>query len=269
MKSSVPQFYSRASLHVEIYDTQTKVGWESGHDDVSFYLEEARALQGPILELACGTGRILLPLAQLGREMHGLDANQPMLDVARRKLPNLTEARADLVHLHQGDMANFELPRQFGLILIGFRSFQALLTPEDQRRCLTCICRHLAPNGRAILNLFDARYDFILPGWQASFQPPREIRNPVSGRQVTVETLERYNEPLTQTLTERWRFTERLDEGPILRQEEEELTLRWTFRQEMRHLAELCGLAVEREYSDFHRSPPAYGKEQVWILKRS
>ncbi len=269
MKQSIPQFYTRPGLHVEIYDAQTKAGWQSIHDDVSFYLEEARALQGPILELACGTGRILMPLAQIGRETHGLDANSAMLEAARQKLASLSSKQAALVHLHQGSMADFDLARQFGLVLIGFRSFQAMLTPEDQRRCLTCIRKHLTADGRAILNLFDPRYDFMLPGWQESFQSPREMTNPASGHQVLVETLQRYNEPLTQTFTEKWRFTEKSDDGSILRQEEEELRLRWTFRQEMRHLAEICGLTIEHEYSDFHRSPPAYGQEQIWVLKRS
>lgn len=269
IKQSTPQFYTRPSLLVEIYDEQTETGWQSKHDDVSFYVEEAKASEGPILELACGTGRILLSLAKAGRDTHGLDINAPMLEAARQKLSNLPGEQAGLVHLHQGSMADFELPLQFGLIIVGFRSFQMLLTPEDQRRCLTCIRKHLTTDGRAILNLFDPNYEFILPGWQESLLAPREIHHPATGHRVLVETRERYNEPLTQTITEKWRFTEKSNDGSILRQEEEELRLRWTFRQEMRHLAELCGLAVEQEYSDFHRSPPAYGQEQIWILKKS
>ena len=74
-------------------------------------------------------------------------------------------------------------------------------------------------------------------------------------------------DPLAQILTQRWRFTERARDGRTLRVEEEILRLRWTYRQEMRWLLELEGLSVEREMSDFHGSPPAYGREQVWIVR--
>ena len=73
---------------------------------------------------------------------------------------------------------------------------------------------------------------------------------------------------MKQVLTELWRFTEINEAGDVLRQEEEVLTLRWTYRQEMRYLFELVGFEVEAEFSDFHGSPPAYGKEQVWVARR-
>jgi hypothetical protein len=153
-------------------------------------------------------------------------------------------------------------------IFIAFRSFQNLLTPEAQRRSLVCVRRHLAPNGKAIINLFDPKYDLILPGRHESVQLPRDVIHPVSGNRVLVETLERVNDPLTQTFKEHWRFTETAPNGEVVRQEEEYLELRWTFRYEMRHLVESCGLVVEAEYSDFQRSSPEYGKEQIWVLNR-
>jgi hypothetical protein len=164
-------------------------------------------------------------------------------------------------------MSRFDLGRKFAFIFLAFRSFQILATPEAQRQCVACVREHLAPNGRVVINLFDPRYDWLLPGRQEKLIAPREFVHPVSGNRVLVETLERINDPVLQTFEERWRFTERGPAGEIIRQEEERLRLRWTFRFEMRHLVESCGLAVEAEYSDFHRSPPAYGKEQVWVLK--
>jgi SAM-dependent methyltransferase len=260
-------FYSRHSLHVEIYDTQTARGWGTPQDDASFYLEEARTGGGPVLELGCGTGRLVIPLLETGLEIHGLDASEAMLEVTRQKRTSLTASSVERLHLHLGDMAQFDLDKRFALIFIAFRSFQILATTEDQRRCLLCIRRHMAPNGKVIINLFDPRYDMILPGRQESVLPPREFIHPISGNHVLVETLERVVDPLTQTFRERWRFTETNSVGEVLRQEEESLHLRWTFRYEMRLLVESCRFIVEAEYSDFHRSPPAYGKEQVWVLK--
>lgn len=268
MDSAMANFYSRPGIHLEIYDAQTEAGWGSVQSDAAFYLEEARRCRGPILELACGTGRILLPLLATGMEAHGLDISASMLNVLRMKTERLRQDEAARVHLHQGSMSDFELGTKFSLIIIGFRSFQALLTPEDQRKCLTSIQRHLAEDGRAILNLFDPRYDLVVPGRAEGDPAQRSLRNPATGHAVTVEVLMRENEPMTQTFKEQWRFTERADDGVVLRQEIEELQLRWTFRQEMRHLVELCGLQVEAEYSDFQRSAPAYGREQVWVLRR-
>jgi SAM-dependent methyltransferase len=265
MNETTP-FYSRPGLHVEIYDTQTAAAW-TGQNDEAFYLEEAQAGGGPILELGCGTGRLAIPLLATGLEVHGLDASPAMLAQAKRKRDRLPPETAKSLHLHHGDMAEFKFDRKFALIFIAFRSFQILATPEDQRRCLNCVREHLAAGGKAIVNLFDPRYDLMLPGQQETHFAPHEFIHPVSGNRVLVETLERINDPLSQTFEERWRFTETNRSDDTVRIEEEHLRLRWTFRHEMRHLAELCGFAVEAEYSDFHRAPPAYGKEQIWLLR--
>jgi SAM-dependent methyltransferase len=266
MNATVSLFYSRHGLHVEIYVVQTLSEWGT-QQDVAFYLAEAKTSGGPTLELGCGTGRLVVPLLSTGLEVHGLDASAVMLEVAKRKSEQLPAEVAKRLHLHPGDMSDFGLGQQFAFIFIAFRSFQNLLTPEEQRCCLTCVRNHLSPSGKVIINLFDPRYDLILPGRQESLRPPRDVIHPVSGNHVLVETLERVNDPVTQTFQERWRFTEISSTGEVLRQDEEHLQLRWTFRYEMRHLAESCGFLLEAEYSDFYRSAPAYGKEQVWILK--
>jgi SAM-dependent methyltransferase len=260
-------FYSRHGLHVEIYDLQTASGWGLPQNDASFYLEEAKASGGPVLELGCGTGRLVVPLLETGLEIHGLDASTAMLEAAQKKRELLPAEVATRLHLHSGDMSQFDLGQRFALIFIAFRSFQILVTPDAQRQCLLCIRKHLAPNGKVIINLFDPRYDLIVPGRQESVQSPRESVHPVSGNRVLVETLERVNDPVTQTFQERWQFTETNSTGEVIRQEEESLHLRWTFRFEMQHLLESCGFVVAAEYSDFRRSPRAYGKEQVWVLR--
>ena len=269
MEPTSPAFYSQDGLLVEVYDNQTIAEWEASQNDLPFYLEEAKVAGGPLLELGCGTGRLLIPLLSTGLEVSGLDASTAMLKVARQKRERLSPGLAGRLHLHQGDMREFELGQQFALILIPFRSFQLLLTPEAQHRCLICVGRHLAPGGKVIINLFDPRYNLIQPGKQPSAAPPKHLVHPVSGNQVLVEILERVSDPVSQTFKEQWRFTETDSTGALVRQEEHELKMRWTFRYEMRHLVENCGFVVEAEYSDFHRSPPQYGKEQILVLSRS
>jgi SAM-dependent methyltransferase len=269
MNPNAPAFYSQPGLLVQVYDNQKLAEWETSQNNVSFYLAEARIAGGPLLELGFGTGRLLIPLVSTGFEVSGLDASAAMLEATNQKRAQLSPELASRLRLHPGDMSNSELGKEFALILIPFRSFQLLLTPEAQRHCLLGIKRHLAPRGKAIINLFDPRYDLIVPGKQQRASPPRHLIHPLSGNHVLVETLERVNDPITQTFKEQWRFTETETNGAFIRKEEHELQMRWTFRYEMLHLIESCGLVVEAEYSDIHRSPPAYGKEQIWVLLRT
>jgi SAM-dependent methyltransferase len=264
-----PKFYSKPSLHIEIYDAMTSAHWESTSADISFLRQCFRDLGGPILELACGTGRVAVPLAEAGYEIHGLDASLGMLAVATAKKGNMASGASKRLSLVEGDMREFTFPIQFAGVYSTFRSFQSLLTTEDQECCLRCIYRHLRSDGLLVLNLFDPRYELLLPAECAATAPSRSLIHPTSGNRVTVEVLQRVNDVLHQCLTEIWRFTEfGPDDTTVLRQEEEVLKLRWTFRQEMRHLLRICGFRVVAEYSDFEMSPPDYGQEQVWVVAK-
>src|ERR1700682_3844608 len=86
--------------------------------DVAFYVAEARSDGSPILELGCGTGRIVIPMAEAGLEVVGLDASHDMLGVARNKhvaLPSHVQGRVQLV---DGDMRYFTTDRRFALVTI-------------------------------------------------------------------------------------------------------------------------------------------------------
>jgi hypothetical protein len=120
-----------------------------------------------------------------------------------------------------------------------------------------------------IIDIFDPRLDLLT---EDRFKPSRVIpsfRNPRTGHTVSIDQLERRNDHVQQRLVERWRFSETTDDGRIVRDEEETLELRWIYRYEMRYLFELAGFAVENEWSDFQCSPPAYGREQIWMVRKA
>jgi hypothetical protein len=166
-------------------------------------------------------------------------------------------------------MATFALDRRFRLVFCPFRAFQALLTPEDQRTCLACAHAHLEPGARLILDLFDPKIEWLGKDATHPAVGARDsVRHPRNGNEVRVEILGHVNDPLTQTFVETWRHEEVDAAGRVLRREEEELRLRWTYAQEMRYLLELTGFAVEDLWSDFRRSPPSHGREQVWVARR-
>jgi len=123
-------------------------------DDIPFYLEYASKLPGSILELACGTGRVTIPLANEGYNIWGIDLSKKMLYQLKVKMENLQEEVKERIHITQADMTNFELGRAFSLIIIPFRSFQSLTSEEQQRACLHTVHRHLSEEGYFIINVF-------------------------------------------------------------------------------------------------------------------
>jgi len=123
-------------------------------DDIPFYIERAKRIQGDVLELACGTGRVLLPMAQAGINVWGLDLSKEMLDQLDPKKSRLDQNVKDRIHTIHGDMSNFDLERKFSLIIIPFRGFQALTTNEQQKSSLQIIHRHLVDDGLFIIDVF-------------------------------------------------------------------------------------------------------------------
>jgi SAM-dependent methyltransferase len=260
-----PGFYSRPSLHVEIYDALERE--VPGGDDIGFFRGLALRTGGRVLELGCGSGRVTCPLAEAGVTIVGVDRSRAMLDVAetrRRDLPADVRRRLRFV---EADITDLRVGRGFGLVFAAFRVFMCLLDPEAQLAALATARRHLRPGGLLALDLFDPRLD-LLAGEAWAVRPMGEVRNPVTGRRVVVDVVERRNDLLMQRFTERWRFVEFDDGGDPVREEYETLALRWTFRSELEHLLARAGFELVAEMSDFAGSPPAYGKEIIVIARR-
>ena len=262
-------FYSARSLNVELYTQRTEVRENPVlAGDIDFYLERARESGGPVLELACGNGRIVLPMARAGFETTGLDLSEPMLEVARQRLaaePAEVQSRLKLI---RGDMRDFELGATFQTAIIAFRSFQMLQSPGDERACLRAVRRHMRPGATLMMDVFDPLLDRLTPGEQDDGARQMDTTiDPETSHRFEVEVLSRRNDTQNQLFREVWRFTERDETGAVLRQEEEALTMRWLYRWEIRYLLELCGFEIEAEHSDYRGSPPAYGKEQVYVAR--
>jgi SAM-dependent methyltransferase len=262
----VDQFYEQAgSLFVDAYDAFYSSSGPQIAGDLAFYQRVAREVGGPVLELACGTGRIALPLAGAGLHVTGVDRSEAMLTIARRKLAALPDSMQERLTLVNQDISALNLGRRFGFVFVPFRSFQALLTIDLQRKSLEAIRRHLEPTGRLALHLFDPRLDLLidanvtLPGLSGT--------HPKTGRRYVGEVLRTNFDHLSQIRRDLWRYTEIGPNGEVLAEDTRETALRWTYRWELHHLLNLCGLAVEAEYSDFVGSAPAYGRELILVAR--
>jgi len=253
-------------LDAELYDHYS-LGVD---DDVLFYVEEARRAGGPALELGCGTGRILIPIAGAGVDIVGLDRSPNMLAVLRRKLADVPAEAARRVKILEGDMRKFSLGRRFALVIIPYRAFLHLMTVDDQLRALAVIREHLVDGGRLVLNVFDPSLPLIVERIQSGGAPRRmgAFTNPHSGRLMVSWESFQYD-VARQILDGHFIFDEYDEHGTVVDRRYVPLALRWIYRYEMQHLLERTGFTIEALYGDCRRGPFQAGGEQVWIARRA
>ena len=245
----------------EIYDYQTQgIG-----GDVEFWTDLSRSAGANVLELACGTGRVVIPLARAGVQVTGLDISPYMLEVARRKLSNEPRDVIERVGLVEGDMRSFELGRTFGLVFVAFRSFQALLTRADQRACLECSARHLKRGGLLALHVFNPRLSRLTA--ETPVHEEREDFEGPDGMHVSWsgETTYDFAEQILRSV---WRYQRTAADGTVT-ESEHVLKLHYFFRFEMEWMLEACGFEVETLYGGFDRSPFAADSSEMIFVARS
>ena len=221
--------------------------------DVAFYRQAARDFGDPILELGCGTGRITMALAQMGKRVTGLDLSERMLEYATRKRSKLHTEERERVHLVQGDMAKFDLREKFRLIIIPFRPFQHLLEVKEQMACLDCARKHLMPGGRLILDVFQTDAE--------------RMHDPVHMRETPVveyKTSDGRKVGITERVAAFHRAEQINDVEMIYTIEhpggkKERLVFAWPlryfFRYEVEHLLARCGFRVRALYGNFDGMP--------------
>jgi ubiquinone/menaquinone biosynthesis C-methylase UbiE len=253
-------------FYAETYDAAVP----DGPGEMRFYLEAAdwaKARGEGVLELACGTGRVAVRLAQAGVQVVGLDLSSEMLAVAREKSREI-----DHVDWVEGDMRAFDLERTFGLVLIPGHAFHNLLTPNDQVACLGCAVRHLSPGGMLVVHL-----DHQDIGWLGDlardkdgvFVEEETFERPKTGRRVRAMRAWSY-ERSTQTAICQTRWEEPDENGDVIEtRETEPIRLHCLFRFEVEHLMARVGLEVRATYGDFFGQPLADDSPQmIWVARR-
>jgi len=251
-------------IWADIYDLQ----WGGFQEDIPFYVGEAERATPPILELACGTGRVTIPIAQAGVEVVGLDSSPEMLAVAQQKVAQLPPEVNERIRLLEGDMRDFSLDEQFGLIMIPFRSFLLLLSVEDQKQALRNIHRHLRSDGHLVFNIFVPDLGIIASHSGPLGEPLKrlkEIKDPETGHRVVIwET--RHYDPYSQLIDNFFIYDELDEAGVVVKRTYRPLKLRWVYRYEMEHLLDLCGFKVEELYGGFDRQPfDDDSREMIWV----
>lgn len=248
-------------------------GWAGVYDsiyayvreDIPFYVREAAQSGGPVLELGCGTGRVTLPIARSGVDVVGLDNSEGMLEQARGKARLLEDGHGG-IDLRSGDMRDFSLGRTFPLVIIPFRGFLALLSVEDQVRCLAGIREHLEPGGRLIFNVFAPDPQMLVEDEDAAFHL-RDVADPDTGRTFVIWQQTRVDN-FNQILSVRLIVDEVDQDGTAVNRFYCDYQIRYAHRFEILHLLERCGYEVIDLYGDFDGSPfDEESGEMVWVAK--
>jgi SAM-dependent methyltransferase len=235
--------------------------------DAPFYLEMAKELEGPVLEIGCGTGRVLLPIAREGIEIQGVDNSAPMLSVLREKLSHEEVSVRERVSLYAGDMREFRLHRKFRLVTMPFRPMQHMYKVADQVRALTSAAAHVADGGLLAFDVFYPKFDKLALGTgvemlEAEWSPPASPGT-IIRRWYRKEDLDKIKQILTLTFIFR---TYRDDQ--LVSEESETLKMSYYTYPHLRALFLLAGLEPVAEYGSFERTPLDNNAEEMIFLLR-
>jgi SAM-dependent methyltransferase/ribosomal protein S18 acetylase RimI-like enzyme len=262
------EFASRRArdFFAKTYD-QAVSDWPS---EIEFYRDlalQADARGQAVLELACGTGRVAIRLAQSGATVVGLDHSKSMLQVARQRGRN-----QENVSWVQDDIRAFDLGQEFGLIILAGHSFQNLLTSDDQVACLRCAYQHLAPGAVLVVHLDNPEADWLSSLVGASggqFEPAESFVHPETGREIRVQRAWSY-EPAEQTAISETTWEELDGSGAVLdRWESGALRFRVVGRFEMEHALARAGFEVEALYGSFARDRFGDDSQEMVFVARA
>jgi SAM-dependent methyltransferase len=231
--------------------------------DHSFFLKEAREANGKVLELACGTGRLSIPLLRAGIDLTCVDYSEEMLEVFRKKL----EANHLSCRIVNQDMADLSLPDRFDMIFIPFHSFSEILDESKHARALSRIREHVTEGGRFICTLHNpiVRTKSMDGTVKELGQFPTE-----EGRTLVVSTCFKYDE-CSQTASGH-QFYEVYDpEGMLVEKQHLPVSFYLFHGSQFEKLAHAAGLRVVRLYGDYQRSSFDEAKSpfMIWVLERA
>jgi ubiquinone/menaquinone biosynthesis C-methylase UbiE len=238
----------------ELYDIENAYD-----DDLPLLLRWAEAQGGPVIDLACGTGRTAIPLAEAGYQIVGVDIHGGMLARARAK----ARERGVTVELYEQDCADFAVPVQARLITMTGHAFQAFLTNEDQDRLLRAVYRHLTEGG---VFIFDSRFPALDELTQPEEELPWRTLTDQHGCTMHEATIARYD-PLAQV--QHWVTIRRFGSAPgEVDEQRSNIWLRYTHPLEMRRLLDQHGFDVVAIFGDWNQSLLAGDSYDMVVIAR-
>ena len=246
---AAPSPYDAPELYDELF--------ESLDFDRRFWLEVGRAAGGPVLDLGCGTGRVLIPLLEAGVDADGVDLSRAMLERLRTKAAK----RGFHPRLLAADMRDFTMPRLYARVICAFNAFAHCETIEDQLATLRGCREHLAPGGALVLHI-------SYPGvalWLGEGGEPvleHETTSPATGHRLRIYD-RRFLDRVNQSQRSEIEVRELDAAGKVVASHRSEARQRWVYRYELELLLSLAGFARWEFQGDFEGGPLERDDQQM------
>jgi SAM-dependent methyltransferase len=225
-------------------------------DDVDYYSSIFKSFEGRILELACGTGRLLLPIAGSGVRVEGLDSSKDILSVLQRKADKLGLKE---IKLHNLPMENFDLAAKYDAVFIASGSFQLLTSKEDALNSLRCVRRCLSDTGFLLIDVFVPWAD-IAERKRDYYVVTRDVIRQDGSRSIV---LERFNTSIPEQIKRgiyRYEFySQRQLTACIL----DDLSIRWYWKDEFSNFLSEAGFSKVEILTD----SPLYQEGHSFVFK--
>lgn len=245
----------------ELYDYE----YRRRRTDVSFYVDLAKRVlggkPGPILELACGSGRLTVPLVRAGHSVVGLDLSTSMLQRMAARLTRLGGPARARTTLIRADMRQFALGTRFPLIVMAFNSFEHLYTRVDVSQCLERVREHLAPGGLFVFDVQNPSLPWLCRDPDKRWAKTK-FTHPVTGERLLYSTNHEYD-PVSQIALIRL-YYEPLEPGAGVPRVVT-LSQRKFFPAELEALLHASGFTVPERYGDF-AGQPLHGEHESQVL---
>jgi SAM-dependent methyltransferase len=235
----------------EYYDAEY-ANLEMLRHDVPFFLGQLpKRRRHSVLELAVGTARAAIPIAQAGHRVVGVDYARDLLAIAQRKrdAAGLAEPRLRLLHR---DVRTLRLRQRFDWVCILFNTFLAFPTLPDQDRVLQVVRRHLAPSGRFWIDIFHPDMELLSRPANRGLEPhvfyvPQHNRTVYQTTDIRRDAARQYQEV---TFNYAW-----FDDFGNLQREQNQFAMTWIFPRELELLLERNGLRIEKLWGNYDASP--------------
>jgi len=229
--------------------------------DVKYYLEEARKAEGKVLEIGCGTGRVMLKLLEQGVDIEGLDISKKMLEILKRKarVQNLNPKT------YLRDMRTFSLKSRYSLIIIPYRTFMHLSSENEKLDTIKRIHKHLNKNGKAIIHTYIPSAAEVES--TAYFRPINVSFFRIDNKKITVVWHVKYS-PAKDEITYRVSIYKSKDKIHSF-----DMRLYPTNYEKMKALLKKAGFRSIKAYSDFGGTVfnPGHGRaagDLIWVAKK-
>jgi SAM-dependent methyltransferase len=251
-------------LEPELYDYE----YRRRRADVNFYRGLVRDLGGPVLELGCGTGRVLTALCRDGHRVVGLDRGHNMLVLAAARVARLSRAARARAALVRADFRAFALRARFPMVICPFNAFQHLYERSDVEMFLACVADHLTENGTFVFDILQPDLRWLTRD-PAKHWAKTRFHHPRTGRPFLYSTNQTYD-PLRQIAFIRL-FYEPLDLPPEQRRTRViRLAHRQFFPKEIEDLLHYNGFRIVRRQGGFRGEPAGPEAEsQILVCVRS